>query len=652
MFIDKLIDTAKQLVSSFNPVHPELGLSSAHGKDVHVPTPVNRTLVQILRSLEQGADKEELVPRIIEQLVQTRPVVANKAVATGFFGAPPSGPRQKWANQIANQVVEPLQLFYPRSLNDPADPQSIAAILLRAQTTGSAVKAAGSGHSYSDVATTPDFLINTHGYNRVASPQSPLTGQLSPSVLRSPLPLSLGPIDWKGSYEPEKNHALIEMEAGVTIHDLNQELLRRNLGLMNMGGYDGQTIIGATSTSTHGSGITLPPFPDMVRSLVLATTGRWNGPTVGGKEPTDGVYFYRIEPKDGITDPAKYSDPLVQLVQDDDCFHAAICSMGCFGVIYSVVFEVMQLYWLEENRAETTLDKLMSELQANPNNPGHFPDVLQNTRNYEVLIHPYPMQNGKVMDMDPNAPPETYYPFFKCLVTKRNIVARPTNFPDNILGRSGHRNIIAQILSIFKVSFEVVVDLINLFPALIPFTVDTAMGQLVDDSYINYSFDIYNLGLNQDAGFAAEVGFSLQDAQGNYTPRAFKEAVDRIHRIAQRARQQGEQYQTSPFSLRFVKSSNALLSMMNGMNTAMIEMDMLTGTYAGPEIMYRYETSMYSIGGRPHWGLDFDNINGGNNLLGKMYPTLDRWLGVYRQFNARGTFNSSFTNRVGFTVFE
>src|SRR4029453_11323194 len=101
--------------------------------------------------------------------------------------------------------------------------------------------------------------------------------------------------------------------------------------------------------------------------------------------------------------------------------------------------------------------------------------------------------------------------------------------------------------------------------------------------------------LNQDAGFAAEVGFSLQDEAGNYTSQHFKAAIDRIHRIGQRALQQGDQYQTSPFSLRFVKESSAHLSMMNGRNTAMIEMDMVTGTYAGPEVMYRYETSMYAL---------------------------------------------------------
>src|SRR5262249_14175148 len=426
----------------------------------------------------------------------------------------------------------------------------------------------------------------------------PIAGQLSSSALRSPLPLSLGPLSWP-TYDPENNHALIEMEAGITIHELNKTLQQRDLGLMNTGGYDGQTIIATTPPSTHGSGITLPPFPDMVRSLVLATTGRWNGPTTGGKQPTDSVYFYRIEPKNGITDPTKYNNPLVKLIQDYECFYSAICSMGCLCVIYSSVFEVMKMYRLEETRTETTLDNLMSDLQPDTSIPSHFPKVLQNTRNYEAIIHPYPMNDGKVIDMDPGAPPETYYPYFLCLVTQRHIVPKP----DTISGSSGHRNIISQFLSRFKVSFELVVALLNKFPGLVPFALTESLASLVDDSYINKSFEIYNLGLNQDAGFAAEVGFSLQDDAGNYTTQYFTAAIHRIHQIGQRARQQGEQYQTSPFSLRFVRASGANLSMINGRNTAMIEMDMLTGTYAGPEGMYRSETCMYSLGGRPHWGV-------------------------------------------------
>ena len=441
------------------------------------------------------------------------------------------------------------------------------------------------------------------------------------------------------------SRALFETEAGITIRDLNKSLESRNLGLMNMGGYDGQTIIGATSTSTHGSGITLGPFPDMVRSLVLATTGTWDGKTFGGKDPQNGVALYRIEPADGITDPKIYSDPVIQLIQDDDCFRAVICSMGCFGVIYSVVFEVMQMYWLEENRTLTTLRDVIEQLRPNPQNPDHLPDALINLRHFDVLVHPYPVKDGEVVEMDPDEPAETYYPYFQCLITARNIVPRP----DSISGSSGHRNIIAQFLSQFDFTFEVLVAVFNRFPTIIPEAISLSMPGLVDANYIDRSFDIYNLGLNQNAGFATEIGFALQDSAGNYTETHFQQAVDRIHRIAQRARVQGKQYQTSPFALRFVKASQAQLSMMQGMNTCMVEMDVVTGTYGGQEVMQRYQESMYELGGRPHWGLEFDHLTGSNNLIGKMYPQLQSWLNVYNQFNRKGTFNSSFTDRVGFT---
>ncbi len=544
------------------------------------------------------------------------------------------GQRQTWVNQIANQVVQPLTIYQPQTLNASSDPQSVAAILNTALTTGCAVKAAGSGHSYSDVATTPDLFIDTHGLCRIASTDNPLTGQLSASVLRSTLPLALGPILWP-SYSPEQNRALVEMEAGIEIRALNPALQAWNLGLCNMGGYDGQTIVGAISTSTHGSGITLPPFPDMVRSLVLATTGRWNGKTISGGSSDAPVKYYRIEPSDGITDPTKYDDPLISLIQDDACFNAAICSVGCFGVIYSVVLEVMQMYWLSETRSLTSLDQLMRDLAPNPKNPSHLPDVLLATRNYEVLIQPYPMKGLSVIEMDPNAPIAQYDPYFTCLVTRRVIAPAPSTTPKP---RTPTPDWLGTLLDLA----------LHAEPQLAPQAIDVSLLTLLDDNYVNTSYAIYDLGLGGGMGFAAEVGFSLEDSSGNYTADNFRAAIDRIHRTAQLARQQGKQYQTSAFSLRFVASSRAQLSMMQGRNSAMIEMDMLTGTYAGKEIMYRYETESYALGGRPHWGLDFDVLTGNNGQLNRMYPQLSSWLAVYQQFNALGTFDNSFTRRMGF----
>ena len=642
----KILSLAEDLVKSFTATPSQAdssGNAFAAGRSYRLTAGLKAELERHLDKLEQGADPAEIATEHVKSLGKMSTERPAELVA-GELGPDQNGPRQTWKNQLANQVVQPLFVFYPRSLNDPADDQSIAAILERALSTGSLVKAAGSGHSYSDVATTPDFFINTHGLDRPADRVNPIAGQLKREELRSTLPLALSPINWP-NYDPKNNRALFETEAGITIRNLNQSLESRNLGLMNMGGYDGQTIIGATSTSTHGSGITLGPFPDMVRSLVLATTGTWDGKTFGGKDPHNGVALYRIEPADGITDPKKYSDPVIQLIQDDGCFRAVICSMGCFGVIYSVVFEVMQMYWLEENRTLTTLRDVIEQLKPNPQNPDYLPDALANIRNFDVLVHPYPMKDGEVVEMDPAESAETYYPYFQCLITARNIVPRP----DNIVGRSGHRNIIGQFLSLFDFTFEVLVAVFNRFPTIIPEAISLSMAGLVDINYINRSFDIYNLGLNQNAGFATEIGLALQDSGGNYTETHFQQAVDRIHRIAQRARVQGEQYQTSPFALRFVKASQAQLSMMEGVNTCMIEMDLVTGTYGGPEMMQRYQESMYQLGGRPHWGLEFDHLTGSNNLIRKMYPELQSWLNVYNQFNRKGTFNSSFTDRIGFT---
>lgn len=556
------------------------------------------------------------------------------------------GMHQTWVNQIANQTVNPLYYFKPVSLLQPGveDITSIVGILQRSLSTGNTVKAAGSGHSYSNVATTPDFFIDTHALNRVADRGNPIRGQLTQNILKAgSLMLADEPTNWP-DYNPEANRALFETEAGIKICDLNNALCNRGVGLMNMGGYDGQTIMGAISTSTHGSGITLPPFPDMLRSLVLVTTGKWNGTTISGGADHKGVYIYRIEPSNGITDPTRYNDPDIALIQDDDCFNSVICNMGCMGVVYSIVLEVMQKYWLSETRTITTLDKVMAMLSSSAGSPGALPTALVGTRNLEVLVHPYPMKGLEVVEMDPTKPAETYYPYFKCLVTERHIVPEGTVSPD-----TKPRDFLVQLMSLFKLSFEVTVTLLNTFPKLTPAIINTALSGLTDQNYVQIYWKIYDLGLNGDAGFATEIGFALEDGHGGYTNQNFKAAVDKIHRIAQNARINGEQYQTSPFSLRFVKSSNAHLSMMQGINTCMIEMDMITGTYGGPEIMMRYQNNMYDIGGRPHWGLEFDNLSGANNMIGNMYPKLNTWMAVYNQFNSKGTFNNRFTDRVGFT---
>merc|ERR1712178_518660 len=95
-----------------------------------------------------------------------------------------------------------------------------------------------------------------------------------------------------------------------------------NLGLVNIGGAAWQTIAGYSSTSTHGSGLRWGPVADTIKSLVLVTTGAWQGfagqCSLAFKAATslaDGVYAYRIEASDGITNPKAYSSDYISLLQ-------------------------------------------------------------------------------------------------------------------------------------------------------------------------------------------------------------------------------------------------------------------------------------------------------------------------------------------------
>src|SRR6185436_10825705 len=84
----------------------------------------------------------------------------------------------------------------------------------------SRVKVAGSGHSFTDIACTDGVMIDMSGMRRVLA----VDGEL------------------------------VTVEAGITLHDLGEELHARGLAMENQGDVDPQTLAGAISTATHGTG--------------------------------------------------------------------------------------------------------------------------------------------------------------------------------------------------------------------------------------------------------------------------------------------------------------------------------------------------------------------------------------------------------------
>ena len=141
--------------------------------------------------------------------------------------------RKRWRNHTGNQSIEPLRIYRPASLED------VREIVRTAERDGATVRAVGSGHSWSDVALTPGYLIRPERLNALL----------------------------------EIDGNLVRVEAGMRLRDLNRHLDGHGLALSNMGGYDAQTVAGVMSTATHGSGIEFGPIADAVRSLEIVASG-------------------------------------------------------------------------------------------------------------------------------------------------------------------------------------------------------------------------------------------------------------------------------------------------------------------------------------------------------------------------------------------
>jgi len=121
-----------------------------------------------------------------------------------------------WRNWAGDEGCAPAAHERPGSVAE------IAAALERAAVAGQGVHVAGSGHSFSDVACTDGSLLTLERMARVL----------------------------------DVDHAsgLVRVEGGITIRALNAALAVHGLALENLGDIDAQTIAGAISTATHGTG--------------------------------------------------------------------------------------------------------------------------------------------------------------------------------------------------------------------------------------------------------------------------------------------------------------------------------------------------------------------------------------------------------------
>ncbi len=149
-----------------------------------------------------------------------------------------SNPARGWTNWGRTQTCHPKVIERPRSEAE------LQAILGRAAVSGATVKAVGSGHSFTGIACTDSVMVSLEHLNQVHQ-------------------INTNP----GSAE----ESTITVGAGITLNDLNQRLAAVGLAMTNLGDIAYQTVAGAVSTGTHGTGLAFGGLATQLRGLRLAT---------------------------------------------------------------------------------------------------------------------------------------------------------------------------------------------------------------------------------------------------------------------------------------------------------------------------------------------------------------------------------------------
>jgi FAD/FMN-containing dehydrogenase len=139
--------------------------------------------------------------------------------------------RTRWRNWAGNERAD-------TEVVQPGSPDEVAAVLTAAAAAGRQVRPIGSGHSFTGIGRPEDIQLACAGLAGV--------GEVSAD-------------------------GLINVGAGVPLHRLNAELVRRGWSLTNLGDIDRQTVAGALSTGTHGTGAQFGGLATQVRGLQLVT---------------------------------------------------------------------------------------------------------------------------------------------------------------------------------------------------------------------------------------------------------------------------------------------------------------------------------------------------------------------------------------------
>lgn len=152
---------------------------------------------------------------------------------------------QHWENWARTESADPTVV-------EPATVEEVARLVADAAATGRRLKPIGAGHSFSGIGVPADIQVHLAGL--------------------------------RGVIAADADARLVTLAAGTHLHEIPGLLAPLGLAMANLGDVDRQTISGATSTGTHGTGLGFGGISTQIAGATLVN-GRGELVHLGADEP-------------------------------------------------------------------------------------------------------------------------------------------------------------------------------------------------------------------------------------------------------------------------------------------------------------------------------------------------------------------------------
>jgi FAD-linked oxidoreductase len=210
-----------------------------------------------------------------------------------------TSPTTSWRNWAGTEAAVATEVVRPRNLDE------LSAAVAGATRT---VRARGSGHSFTAVGAAHDRALDLSA--------------------------------WTGVVSADAESGLVTVRSGTTLRALNAELDRRGLAMTNLGDIDAQTIAGAVSTGTHGTGARFGGISTQVAGFELVLA---DGSVVA------------CSPE-----------------ERPELFAAGRVGLGAFGVLSTVTLRTEPSFVLAAEERPEPLDDVLAGLEENCAENDHF----------------------------------------------------------------------------------------------------------------------------------------------------------------------------------------------------------------------------------------------------------------------------------------